>query len=83
MGGIEGLIGTITKVQKLAGTVQQLAPVFKLFSSLGKSSSGDDDGDGLAPVKRRRRKRRKSGGTSKKRRGTSKKGRAKKRSPRR
>ncbi|WP_370001761.1 hypothetical protein [Paenibacillus sp. RC84] len=36
MGGIEGVIGTMGKVQKFVGSVQQFAPMLKLmFSGFG------------------------------------------------
>jgi hypothetical protein len=37
MGGIDGIIGTMTKVQKFMGTFRQMAPMLKvLFNSFGK-----------------------------------------------
>jgi hypothetical protein len=62
MGGIEGIMGTMTKVQKFVGTFQQMAPMLKmLFSSFGggKVKSADLDFDDR-PVRRRKRRRTKS-----------------------
>jgi hypothetical protein len=59
MGGIEGIIGTMTKVQKFVGTFQQMAPMLKmLFSSFGagKVKSADLNFNDR-PVRRRKRRR--------------------------
>jgi hypothetical protein len=54
MGGIEGVIGTMSKVQKFMGTMQQMAPMLKLVAgSLGVKDAEDDK------KKSRRKKRRK------------------------
>ncbi|SEC04758.1 hypothetical protein [Paenibacillus sp. GP183] len=72
MGGIDGIVGTMTKVQKFMGTFRQMAPMFKvLFNSVGgkvKSTDGN--------LRRSRkhqpihRKRRRTSSTSRKRPGT-------------
>jgi hypothetical protein len=55
MGGIEGVVSTMGKVQKLMSSVQQMQPMIKLlmssFSKAGTNSKNDDF------VPRRRRKR--------------------------
>lgn len=54
MGGIEGVMATVSKVQKFMTSVKQMQPMIKLLLSSLKKSDDDDD----EPVKRRRRKRR-------------------------
>jgi hypothetical protein len=71
MGGIEGLMAKMQQAQKMIATFQQFAPMAKLLlgsfgAAKAKSSEGDHDLDGLAPVKRRRRRKRR--GTAKGRR---------------
>ncbi|MBB6635673.1 aminotransferase [Cohnella thailandensis] len=60
MGGIEGLISNMGKVQKFMSTVQQMAPLLKLFMGK-KGSSNDDDVSSGAPYRPRRRRRRRRG----------------------
>ncbi|UJF32678.1 aminotransferase [Paenibacillus hexagrammi] len=67
MGGIDGIIGTMGKVQKVIGGFQQMAPMMKLlFNSFGKVKSKDSDSDddfdfeSLTKRKRKRKRRRKS-----------------------
>ncbi|RUS43273.1 oligopeptidase [Cohnella sp. AR92] len=76
MGGVEGLLSNMGKVQKFMSTVQQVAPLLKLFMGK-KGSKDDDDSASSAPARRRRRRtsykpksRRK--GSSRRRRGSSK-----------
>ncbi|CAG7645548.1 hypothetical protein ACFQI7_25835 [Paenibacillus allorhizosphaerae] len=61
LGGIEGIVDTFGKVQKMVAGVQQMAPMIKLllgtFGKGKKAADNDEDGDGLAPIGRRRRKR--------------------------
>ncbi|MFC5452198.1 aminotransferase [Paenibacillus aestuarii] len=66
MGGIEGILGTMGKVQKFMSSFQQMAPMFKvLFNSFtGKVKNTDD-----AEVAPRRRKRRKKSSAARKRTG--------------
>jgi hypothetical protein len=63
MGGIDGILNTMGKVQKLVSSVQQMAPMLKLvagsFLSSKKGGDDDDEYDSL-PRRRRRRKRRRS-----------------------
>ena len=64
MGGIDGILNTMQKVQKFVGTMQQMAPMLKLLtgafgSKKAKATSvGDDDDYEWRPKKRRRRRRR-------------------------
>jgi len=64
LGGVEGIVETFGKMQKMVAGVQQMAPMIKLLlGSFGKGKKAqetDDDGDGLAPVGRRRRKRKRT-----------------------
>ncbi|WP_044875558.1 hypothetical protein [Paenibacillus sp. IHBB 10380] len=62
MGGIDGLVSSIGKFQKVMSSVQQMAPMVKLvMGSLGKGTTkgkSSEDGDGMfyIPPKRRRKK---------------------------
>lgn len=67
MGGIEGIVGTMTKVQKFMASFQQMAPMIKLLmSSFGSGAKAAavkndlGDYDGLPGVKRKRRRRSKN-----------------------
>lgn len=60
LGGIEGIMANIGKVQKFMSTMQQIAPMIKLFLP-GKKGAADADSDEEAPVRRRRRRRRRRG----------------------
>ncbi|SFT19262.1 hypothetical protein [Paenibacillus sp. BC26] len=67
LGGIDGIVTTMGKVQKVVGSITQMAPLIKvLASSFGKKgasvTSTDDDDD--APPKRRKKKRRRTGSKS-------------------
>lgn len=53
MGGIEGVLATVGKVQKFMTTMQQFAPLIKIFMKKKKSSSDDTD---YRPRRRRRRR---------------------------
>lgn len=60
MGGIDGIIGTMTRVQRMVQSFQQVAPMFKLLmSSFAKASTAKAVGAGNWP--KRSRKRRSSG----------------------
>lgn len=63
MGGIEGIVGTMTRVQKMVSSFQQMAPMLKLLmGSFGKASAKSlKDGGGYSRRKRRS-KSRKNGG---------------------
>lgn len=70
MGGVEGIIATMGKVQKVMQTVQQFAPMAKMLSGLlpGGSKGGsatDDDTDYSEYKPRRRRKKTRKGTKSK------------------
>lgn len=63
MGGIEGVMNTLTKVQKTMQTFQQMAPMLKLLlPKLGAKSTSLDDDDAYyrRPRRRRRGQRRKT-----------------------
>ncbi|MCU6796849.1 hypothetical protein OB236_32460 [Paenibacillus sp. WQ 127069] len=65
LGGIDGIMDTMGKVQKMVQSVQQMAPLVKvLMGSFGKKKK---DGDSDAPLRRRRRKRTNGKNTSKSR----------------
>jgi hypothetical protein len=53
MGGVEGIIGAMSKVQKFIGGFQQVAPMLKvLFNSIGSNRAKSS-----APVRRRKRRK--------------------------
>ncbi|GKU80517.1 hypothetical protein L3i20_v249140 [Paenibacillus sp. L3-i20] len=63
MGGLDGILTTVTKVQKVVSSVSQIAPLVKVFmGSFGKKSASNDDSN--KEWKPRRRKKRKSGSGS-------------------
>lgn len=62
LGGIDGIVETMGKVQKIMSSVQQIMPVAKMFMGTlmpgkggGKKLSTADDGDDEAAPRRRRR----------------------------
>lgn len=64
IGGIDGIVSTMTKVQKVVSSVSQMAPLIKVLAgSFGKKGASaaiaEDDNEGSPP---RRRKRRRTGG---------------------
>ena len=65
-GGIDGIVATVQKVQKVVSSMQQMAPMLKLLAgSLGKKKKAAvaaDDEEYIPP--RRRRRRRRNGSTS-------------------
>ncbi|MWC31093.1 hypothetical protein [Paenibacillus sp. MMS18-CY102] len=70
LGGIDGILNSMTKMQKIVANVQSMAPLVKvLMGSFKKdakaSKSGGDDDDDDMPVRPRRRKRRKPGAGAK------------------
>jgi hypothetical protein len=58
MGGVEGIIGTMTKVQKVMANFKQMAPMLKLLYN---SFSGKVKSTGGTLPRRRRKHRKKSG----------------------
>ncbi|QHT59331.1 hypothetical protein GXP70_04665 [Paenibacillus lycopersici] len=64
LGGLDGIVTTMGKVQKVVGSITQMAPLIKVlagsFGKKGDSASIADDGDGLARPRPRKRKRRKT-----------------------
>lgn len=68
MGGIEGMMSTLTKVQKTMQTFQQMAPMLKLLiPKLGGAKSASLDDDDYYYRRRRRRRRRSNPGGKRKR----------------
>ncbi|AZN39532.1 hypothetical protein [Paenibacillus albus] len=61
MGGLDGIVTTMGKVQKVVGSISQMAPLIKVLATSftpgkkGAKLAADDDDD--APVKRRRKKK--------------------------
>jgi len=62
MGGIEGVMGALTKVQKTMQTFQQMAPMLKLLIPKlgGGATSASLDEDAIAYYRRRRRRKSKA-----------------------
>jgi hypothetical protein len=62
VGGIDGIVNTMTRVQKVVGTFQQMAPMVKLLMGtfLKKKSPATDAASDIEwrPKRRKRRKRR-------------------------
>jgi hypothetical protein len=59
MGGIDGLMGHVTRVQKIIQSLQQLSPMLKLLmGSFGgaKATTARLSGDGLTPVRKNNRR---------------------------
>ena len=71
MGGIDGVMGHVGRIQKFIQSMQQMAPMIKvLMGSFGNkaTTAAKLDGDGLTAAGRRRRRRRNSGKKTYKRR---------------
>lgn len=71
MGGVEGIVSTMGKVQKVMQSVQQFAPMAKMLVGVfGKSKNKDNEDDEYfyKPSRRRRRRRPPSTGRSPRRR---------------
>nr|WP_246628024.1 hypothetical protein [Paenibacillus oenotherae] len=67
IGGIDGIVNTMTKVQKVVNSVSQMAPLIKVLAgSFGKKGDSaaiaEDDTDGLAAPPRRKKRRRTGSG---------------------
>lgn len=85
IGGLDGILGTMTKAQKIIGSVQQMAPLVKVMMGTFGSKKGSDkskmvdleDDDWSPPKKKRtKKKKRRTGGG-----GYAKGGRGRKRRP--
>jgi hypothetical protein len=69
MGGLDGVLENVSKIQKIMNTVQQMAPMMKLLMNNGKSATAAskwDETDEYVPRRRRRRRRRRSGSSRRK-----------------
>lgn len=51
-GGLDGILATVTKVQKVVSTVGQIAPMVKVFSGLGKKSNTAQTATPSPPARR-------------------------------
>ncbi len=65
MGGIDGIMTTVGKAQKVVSTVQQMAPMLKLLmGSFGSKAAATDndtfDEEDYSPTRKRRRRRKRS-----------------------
>lgn len=63
MGGIDGVLNTVGKVQKIVQSVQQIAPMLKLLlpKSAAKTAADEDEWEYERPRRRRRRRPRSYG----------------------
>lgn len=66
MGGIDGVLEHVTKIQKIMSSVQQMAPMLKLLMGK-KASPAALDEDDYVPRRYRRRRRRRRTGSSRRR----------------
>lgn len=66
MGGLDGILTTITKVQKVVGSITQMAPLAKVLFGGKKSSAKESSSEGSFSSERRptRRKSRRTGNGS-------------------
>lgn len=72
MGGIDGIVSTVGKFQKIFGQIQQMQPMLKLLlnmvpgksKSSGSSSAGEEKEWQPRPRRRKRRRRRRKGKAS-------------------
>lgn len=62
MGGIDGIITTMTKVQKVVSSVSQMAPLVKVLMGSFKKGGDTEEAGEFVPKKRKRRKK-KTGST--------------------
>ena len=58
MGGIDGILNTLNKVQRVMQTMQQFAPMLRLLIPRANSAGADPDDEEYKPRRRRRRRRR-------------------------
>ncbi|NBD25597.1 hypothetical protein [Paenibacillus glycinis] len=71
MGGLDGIVTTMTKVQKVVGSITQMAPLIKVlagsFGKKGASATIADDGDidEYRPKARKKKRRRATGKSAK------------------
>lgn len=63
MGGIEGVMGHITRAQKIIQSIKDLSPMLKVLmgssaakASTAETTSDNEDGDGLLPVQSHKRR---------------------------
>jgi hypothetical protein len=65
MGGIEGIVNTLTRVQKLVQSVQQITPMLKLLlpkAGATTAAEEEEEWDDISPRRRRPRSRKRSYG---------------------
>lgn len=68
MGGIEGIIGTMAKLQKIFASIQQMAPMLKLLmKSFGGPAKAATKSVGRSPVRRKQTTRRPSSASARSR----------------
>jgi hypothetical protein len=65
MGGIDGILNTVQKIQKIVGTVQQFAPMIRLLA--GSLAAKKAAAAASSDVRRRPRRRRRRGGAKSRR----------------
>jgi hypothetical protein len=69
LGGIDGILNSVTKMQKVVANLQQMAPLIKVLAGSfkkeaggSKKSHGDEDDEDIIVRPKRRRRRRPGGG---------------------
>lgn len=55
MGGLDGILTNVGKLQKIMATMQQMAPIIRLLTGKGKTAASDESEGAIRPRKRRRR----------------------------
>lgn len=69
IGGLDGILTTVGKVQKVVSSVSQMAPLVKVILGSFKKDAGDDaSDDGLEFVPKKRKRRKKPAGSAGRRR---------------
>ncbi|GLX67834.1 hypothetical protein MU1_21790 [Paenibacillus glycanilyticus] len=68
IGGLDGILTTVGKVQKVVSSVSQMAPLVKVIFGSFKKDSGDDASDDIEVVPKKRKRRKKPTGSAGRRR---------------
>ena len=80
VGGIDGIVNSVGKFQKVMTGMQQIAPMFKLFAGLGKGKTNSSNDGEYRPRRRKKSKKSPSKKKSSSKKSSSKKTSKKKRS---
>jgi hypothetical protein len=68
IGGLDGILSTVGKVQKVVSSVSQMAPLVKVLMGSFKKDAGDSSDDGIEVVPKKRKRRKKPTGSAGRRR---------------